>query len=74
MTAGVCALPDMVKAAALQKAAQFDDFNEDNNPYAEHDFGSFELCNRKFFLKIEYYDPTTREVRTRATRRKPPAS
>ena len=25
MTAGVYALPDMVKAAALQKAAQFDD-------------------------------------------------
>lgn len=51
------ALPDMVKAAALQKAAQFDDFNDDNDPYGEHDFGSFELCNRKFFWKIDYYDP-----------------
>ena len=58
MTASVYALPDMVKAAALQKAAQFDDFNEGNDPYGEHDFGSFELCNRKFFWKIEYYDPT----------------
>ena len=56
MTAGVYALPDMVKAAALQKAAQFDDFNEDNDPYGEHDFGSFELCGRTFFWKIEYYD------------------
>ena len=56
MTAGVYALPDMVKAAALQKAATFDEFNEDNDPHGEHDFGSFELCGRKFFWKIEYYD------------------
>ena len=50
--------PDMVKAAALQKAATFDEFNEDNDPYGEHDFGSFDLCGRKFFWKIEYYDRT----------------
>ena len=56
MTAGVYALPDMVKAAALQKAATFDQFNEDNDPHGEHDFGSFELCGRKFFWKIDYYD------------------
>jgi len=56
MSSGVYALPDMVKAAALQKAATFDAFTPDNDPYGEHDFGSFELCNRKFFWKIEYYD------------------
>ena len=56
MTAGVYALPDMVKAAALHKAATFDEFTEDNDPHGEHDFGSFELCGRKFFWKIEYYD------------------
>ena len=43
MTAGVYALPDMVKAEALKKAATFDDFSEENDPYGEHDFGSFEL-------------------------------
>ena len=47
VTAGVYALPDMVKAGALQKAATFDEFNEDNDPHGEHDFGSFELCGRK---------------------------
>ena len=52
MTAGVYELPDMVKAAALQKTATFDEFNEDNDPHGEHDFGSFELCGRKFFWKI----------------------
>jgi hypothetical protein len=57
MTASVAALPDMVKAAALQQAADFYDFTEDNDPYGEHDFGAFELCNRKFFWKIDYYDP-----------------
>ena len=55
MTAGVDALPDMVKAAALQKAATFDEFNEDNDPHGEHDFGSFELCGRKFLWKIDYF-------------------
>jgi hypothetical protein len=56
MTAGVDALPDMVKAAALQKAAKFDKFNEHNDPHGEHDFGSFELCGRRFFWKIDYFD------------------
>ena len=33
----------------------FADFNEDNDPYGEHDFGSFELSGYKFFWKIDYY-------------------
>ena len=56
MTVGVNELPDMVKAAALTTVAEFKDFTEDNDPHGEHDFGSFELCSRKFFWKIEYYD------------------
>jgi hypothetical protein len=56
MTAGVDALPDMVKAAALQKVAAFEEFTEDNDPNGEHDFGSFELVGRRFFWKIDYYD------------------
>ena len=56
MTAGVDALPDMVKCAALHEVATFTGFNEDNDPYGEHDFGSFELCGRKFFWKIDCYD------------------
>ena len=38
LTAGVYELPDMVKAAAIQKVATFDEFNEDNDPYGEHPF------------------------------------
>ena len=56
MTASVDALASMVKATALQRVATFDEFDADNDPYSEHDFGSFELCNREFFWKIDYYD------------------
>jgi|SRR6266567_1320571 uncharacterized protein DUF3768 len=56
MTCGVDALPDLIKARALQLVRIFDDFSEDNDPYGEHDFGSFELANFKFFWKIDYYD------------------
>jgi hypothetical protein len=56
MTAGVAALPDCVKAAALRQVAEFNDFTADNDPHGEHDFGSFELVNRTFFWKIDYYD------------------
>jgi Protein of unknown function (DUF3768) len=56
MTVGVDELPDMVKATALQKVADFGEFSDDNDPYSEHDFGSFELVSRKFFWKIDYYD------------------
>ena len=56
LSAGVYELPDMVKAAAIRRVATFDAFTEDNDPYGEHDFGSFDLCGRRFFWKIDYFD------------------
>jgi hypothetical protein len=56
LSASVDALPDMVKANALLQVAQFSEFDEDNDPHGEHDFGSFSLCGRRFFWKIDYYD------------------
>jgi len=56
MSASVAALPEMVKLAALLKVAGFDAFNRDNDPYGEHDFLSFEHCNRTFFWKCDYYN------------------
>lgn len=56
LTAGVDALPSDVKAIAIRRVATFSDFNADNDPHAEHDFGSFELSGRKFFFKLDYYD------------------
>ena len=56
MTAGVNALPSDVKAMVIQRVTTFTDFNADNDPHGEHDFGSFTLTGHKFFFKIEYYD------------------
>lgn len=56
MTPGVEALPDCVKAEALVQVANFSGFTEDNDPYDEHDFGSFNLLGRRFLWKIDYYD------------------
>ena len=56
MTASVAALPEMVKSSALLKVAEFKDFTPDNDPHGEHDFLSFEHCNRTFFWKCDYYN------------------
>jgi hypothetical protein len=56
MTASIAALPDIVRANALLEVSRFDRFTADNDPYDEHDFGSFELVGRKFFFKIDYFD------------------
>ena len=56
MTAGVDALPSDVKAMVIRRVATFSDFNAANDPYVEHDFGSFALAGRKFFFKIDYFD------------------
>ena len=47
----------MVRATALLEVTRFDRFTDDNDPYGEHDFGSFELVGRTFFFKIDTYDP-----------------
>jgi hypothetical protein len=56
MTAGVNAKGAEFVSKALAKVIAFDDFNADNDPHREHDFGSFELEREKLFWKIEYYD------------------
>ena len=56
MTASVANLPEMVRANALLEVSRFDRFTPDNDPHGEHDFGSFELCGRTFFFKIDYFD------------------
>ena len=58
VTAGVNALPGNVRALAVQKVVAFDEFDADNDPHGEHDFGSFDLMGQKFFWKIDYYDST----------------
>ena len=54
VTRGVSALPDI--AEVIDMVRDFNDFSEDNDPYGEHDFGSFECFGEKLFWKIDYYD------------------
>ena len=42
--------------ALLAAIRSFDSFSEDNDPYGEHDFGSFELFGETLFWKIDYYN------------------
>jgi Protein of unknown function (DUF3768) len=57
MTDGVAALAEADLARLLAKVRSFDDFNGDNDPYGEHDFGSLELAGRTYFFKVDYYAP-----------------
>lgn len=36
----------------------FSDFNENNDPYGEHDFGAMKLDGETIFWKIDYFDPS----------------
>lgn len=56
LTCGVDALPPKVKRMVISKVRTFSEFTNDNDPYSEHDFGSFEVAGEKFFWKIDYYD------------------
>lgn len=57
LTEGISALPDMIREEIITKVRRFDAFSENNDPYGEHDFGTFDQENAgKIFWKIDYYD------------------
>jgi hypothetical protein len=56
MTCGVEALGPLVIAQLLDLLRRHDQFDEGNDPYGEHDFGTFDHEGQKFFWKIDYYD------------------
>lgn len=43
-------------AIILSEVRMFNDFTKANDPYDEHDFGSFNYKGDKIFFKIDYYD------------------
>jgi Protein of unknown function (DUF3768) len=51
MTAGVDALPADAKATAVRRVATFTEFTPDDDPYGEHDFGSFDLAGWTVLLE-----------------------
>ena len=58
MTPGVAALGPEAVARIVKTIEVYDDFCRANDPYGEHDFGSFEADGHTIFFKIDYYDPT----------------
>jgi hypothetical protein len=56
VTRGVAALPAEEQAVILAHVRAFDDFSAENDPYGEHDFGSFERGGKTIFWKIDCYD------------------
>jgi hypothetical protein len=57
MTSGVEALGPLVVAQLLDRLRQYDQFDEGNDPYGEHDFGAFDHDGQRFFWKVDCYDP-----------------
>jgi hypothetical protein len=56
ITAGVAALGAEAVARIVKTIAVYDDFCHANDPYEEHDFGSFEVDGQTIFFKIDYLD------------------
>lgn len=54
LTKGVLELGRLDEITRLLR--DYDDFSEDNDPYGEHDFGSFDFGGKKLFWKFDYYD------------------
>jgi hypothetical protein len=58
LTQGINTLPEKEKREILQAVQAFNDFTPENDPYAEHDFGTIEYYGQCIFWKISYYDPS----------------
>jgi hypothetical protein len=56
-TAGVAAKDPVERLAIFQLVRSFDTFNDDNDPWREHDFGAFDFRGERIFWKIDYYTP-----------------
>ena len=58
MTAGIAAIVAEVRAVIVRRVQFFNAFDENNDPYDEHDFGSFDEHGHKVYWKIDCYDST----------------
>ena len=56
VTAGFQSLPASQRNSILRKVRAFSQFNEDNDPHCEHDFGIIEDNGARCLWKIDYYD------------------
>ena len=55
ITRGVAALDSV--DAVMTAVRCYTDFSVSNDPYHEHDFGSFAVAGAQLFWKFDYFDP-----------------
>ena len=60
LTLGINTKPSNEIAEIIRKVKQFNNFTTANDPYEEHDFGSFDYKGQKIMFKIDYYDKSLR--------------
>jgi hypothetical protein len=62
MTPGIAAFDALVMMKIQSAIILFNDFSEDNDPHAEHDFGAFTVNvdgeDTTVWFKIDLYDPS----------------
>ena len=56
ITRGISLLPHDAQAAITERVRSFEEFDEDNDPLGEHDFGAFDHDGQNIFWKIDCYD------------------
>jgi uncharacterized protein DUF3768 len=56
ITPGIAALGPEAVERIVKTIAVYDDFCHANDPYEEHDFGSFEADGHMIYFKIDYFD------------------
>lgn len=55
-TAGIRQYGETYLARVSHAVATFDQFNEENDPRGEHDFGAITIDNVELFWKVDYFD------------------
>jgi hypothetical protein len=58
LTQGIAGRPDT--AQIIERVRTFSEFNEENDPHQEHDFGAFRHGEDIIFWKLDYYDNSLR--------------
>ena len=56
VTQGVQAGGEAFLHAAMAAMRSFSDFNADNDPHGEHDFGAFDVDGQRLFFKFDLYE------------------
>ncbi len=66
LTAGIANHPD--REIIIINVQSYSDFNSQNDPYEERDFGSFQVNGTRYYFKFDYYDDGCEEFKENGKR------